>query len=132
MKQRARAFGSASTIYLRPSPSQINGFDMQARHHIRNWDPSAYNAPNENCQDTIVVSGRDRWALECLVNAADKGCTPIDTPGPRWSAYVYNLRKMGVCIETLNEPHKGPFAGTHARYVLRSTVTHVVDAEVAA
>lgn len=70
----------------------------------------------------IVVSGRDRWALEALIAAGPKGCTPLDTPGPRWSGYVHNLRSLGVPIETVTEAHGGPFAGTHARYVLRASV----------
>jgi hypothetical protein len=70
----------------------------------------------------IVVGGRDRWALEALIAAGRKGCTPIDTPGPRWSAYVFNLRQMGIPIETVTEAHGGPFAGSHARYVLRARV----------
>ncbi len=70
----------------------------------------------------IIVSGRDRWALEALVLAGEIGCTPINTPGPRWSGYVHNLRNLGVPIETITERHDGPFAGTHARYVLRASV----------
>ena len=72
---------------------------------------------------TVIVSGRDAWALQLLVSAGAKGCTPIDNPAPRWSGYVFNLRKMGFDIETVHEPHKGPFPGTHARYVLRSHIT---------
>lgn len=71
----------------------------------------------------IVVSGRDRWALDELRKAGAKGCTPIDNPAPRWAAYVHDLRALGVEIETLHEPHAGDFPGTHARYVLRATVT---------
>ena len=70
----------------------------------------------------IMVSGRTRWALECLMAAKSKGCTPIDDPAPRWSAYVHDLRNEGVDIETIHEPHGGAFAGTHGRYVLRSRV----------
>ena len=70
----------------------------------------------------IVVTGRDRWALEELRRAGAQGCTPIDTPAPRWSAYVFNLRTLGVDIETITELHGGDFAGHHARYVLRSSV----------
>jgi len=70
----------------------------------------------------IVVSGRDRWALEELRKAGAKGCTPIDNPAPRWSAYVFNLRELGVDIETITEPHEGDFPGHHGRYVLRSGV----------
>ncbi len=49
------------------------------------------------------------------------GCTPIDNPGPRWSAYVFNLKhEQGLLVETVHEAHKGHFPGTHARYILRS------------
>ncbi len=72
---------------------------------------------------SVVVAGRDRWALECLVAAGSQGCTPIDTPGPRWSGYVHNLRALGVPIETVTEAHGGPFSGSHARYVLKACVT---------
>lgn len=69
------------------------------------------------------VIGRDAWALKNLIAAGKRGCTPIDHPGPRWSHYVYKLRGMGFIIETVHEEHGGPFAGTHARYVLHSVVT---------
>lgn len=70
----------------------------------------------------VVVSGRDRWALEELRKAGAKGCAPIDNPAPRWSAYVFNLRDLGVEIETITEPHEGDFPGHHGRYVLCSVV----------
>lgn len=70
----------------------------------------------------VVVSGRDRWALEQLRKAGAKGCTPIKNPAPRWAAYVHDLRTLGVEIETITEPHEGDFPGHHARYVLRSGV----------
>lgn len=74
------------------------------------------------------VKGRDRWALERLIEAGPTGVTPITHPAPRWSAYVHNLRKKcGLGIETNHEPHGGPFSGTHARYVLRSKVTEVSE-----
>lgn len=71
----------------------------------------------------VLKQGRNLWALETLMAAGSKGVTPIDNPAPRWSAYVFNLREMGVEIETIHEPHDGAFQGTHARYVLRSHVT---------
>jgi hypothetical protein len=70
----------------------------------------------------VKVNGREAWALQCLLLAAEKGCTPITTPGPRWSAYVHDLRAAGINIETVHEPHGPPFVGTHARYILRSPV----------
>jgi hypothetical protein len=71
----------------------------------------------------LCVKGRDAWALLELHRAGKRGVTPIDTPGPRWSGYVFNLRRIGVNIETVHESHGGPFAGTHARCILRSEVS---------
>jgi hypothetical protein len=73
----------------------------------------------------IYARGRAAWALDRLAEAGPKGCTPIEQPAPRWSAYVFSLRKQRVPIETVTEPHQGEFAGTHARYVLRADVQKV-------
>jgi hypothetical protein len=70
----------------------------------------------------VIVRGREAWALLALLAASERGCTPIENPGPRWSGYVHDLRKLGFVIETIRERHGGPFAGEHARYVLRSPV----------
>ncbi|KQV39172.1 MULTISPECIES: hypothetical protein [unclassified Rhizobium] len=78
---------------------------------------------------TITVIGRDAWALRNLVRAGAAGCTSIDHPGPRWSHYVFKLRGFGFLIDTINENHGGPFAGTHARYVLRSAVQILRDSD---
>jgi hypothetical protein len=83
-------------------------------------------------QRAISTTGRDRWALECLIAAGPKGCTPLDQPGPRWSAYIFNLRTLGLEIETITERHDGPFKGNHARYVLTSHVTPENSGEEAA
>ena len=69
------------------------------------------------------LKGRPRWALECLLLAGDKGCTPISEPAPRWSGYIHVLRQLGFDIETKHESHGGPFAGSHGRYILKSRVT---------
>lgn len=71
---------------------------------------------------TLHLKGRNLWAMQQLARAGRKGCTPIDNPAPRWSAYVFNLRKFGVDIETLYEIHGGNYPGIHARYVLRAQV----------
>lgn len=70
----------------------------------------------------VRVVGRELWALRHLIAAGATGCTPIDTPGPRWSHYIWLLRGHGICVETITEAHGGPYAGTHARYVLRTDV----------
>ncbi len=72
---------------------------------------------------TFTATGRVHWALCKLIEAGPKGCTPIAQPAPRWSHYIHCLRGLGVEIETIREPHEGPYPGTHGRYVLRSTVT---------
>lgn len=90
--------------------------------HKESWGAVPFIIKTDTSETKVVVKGRDRWALECLIAASTTGCTPFCKPGPRWSAYVHNLRKLGVNIETINESHDGPFSGTHARYVLRSNV----------
>jgi hypothetical protein len=81
---------------------QIELGDGGVRHHLR---------------------GREAWAIACLIEAGERGCTPIDHPGPRWSDYCFKLRRRGIAVETVTERHGGPYRGTHARYVLRSHVT---------
>src|SRR5436309_865366 len=80
----------------------------------------------------IKVCGREAWALLELLKSGERGCTPIQHPGPRWSGYVHDLRKLGFVVETIREPHGGPFPGGHARYVLRSRVTILENAGAAA
>ena len=81
---------------------------------------------------TFTVKGRDAWALLELVKAGANGCTPIDSPGPRWSGYVFNLKRThGLNIETRHEPHRGRFPGTHARYVLLSAVEVISRSDTA-
>lgn len=69
--------------------------------------------------------GRDAWALAALIDAGERGVTPLSHVGPRWSGYIFNLRKAGLVIETIHEHHGGPYAGRHGRYVLRSRLTVV-------
>lgn len=97
------------------------------------WGTATFTIQNEHASPfTVSIKGRRRWALECLIDAGVKGCTPIDTPGPRWSAYTFSLKKSGIQIETNHEPHAGSWPGTHARYVLKSHVSLSDNGEVAA
>ena len=89
-----------------------------------------FEGPDGPCD--CIVKGRDLWALRALLDAGLTGVTPIEYPAPRWSAYIYNLRELGLTIETVHEPHSGPFPGTHGRYILRSGVTLIKNGEVAA
>lgn len=86
----------------------------------------------DSSKRSIWLSGRDVWALDNLMAAGKSGCTPVTHIGPRWSAYIFNLRnEHGLNIETKHEAYSGPFPGTHARYVLHSTVVKVSEPEAA-
>lgn len=78
---------------------------------------------------SVTVGGRERWALRQLSKAGTKGVASVESPALRLAAYICDLRKKGVPIETLTEPHGGEFPGTHARYILRATVTKICDRE---
>ena len=67
---------------------------------------------------TFELNGRLGWAMVQLAEAGANGVTPITRPAPRWSGYVYDLRELGIPIETIIEPHEGNYPGLHARYVL--------------
>lgn len=81
--------------------------------------------------EVLSFEGREAWALRELINAGERGCTPIDNPAPRWSHYVWLLRDTFV-IETIHEGHGGLFSGHHGRYILRSKVSILEDMAAAA
>jgi len=89
------------------------------------WGRARFSVEHNGARSIVTVTGRERWALEALIASGNRGCTPIETPGPRWSAYVHDLRRLGVKIDTVHERHAGPFAGRHARFVLRSRVVRI-------
>ena len=66
----------------------------------------------------VMLLGRNAWAVLQLIAAGPQGVTPIEHVGPRWSAYVYKLRKAGIAVVTIRETHGGQFPGHHARYAL--------------
>ncbi len=96
----------------------------------KRWGKAPFTVTDKTNQSRqVTVQGRYRWALETLIERGALGMTPIETPAPRISAYVHELRhEYGIDIETITEPHDGPFAGHHARYVLRCTVARGVQA----
>lgn len=80
----------------------------------------------------IELTGRMAWALSRLVDAGKAGCTPITEPaGPRWAAYIFKLRGLGLDIATHHVPHDGDFAGCHGKYILQSEI-EVIPEGVAA
>lgn len=78
--------------------------------------------PDFGLPRVVVLAGRQAWTLEQLADAGSRGCTPSEYPAPRWSAYVHELRKLDIPIETIMEPHAGAYPGEHGRYVLRARV----------
>ena len=70
------------------------------------------------------VSGRMAWALERLVQAGDQGVTTLEEPAPRWSHYIYQLRGIGIDVETEHRIPRRPIRRTPrpipARYAPRN------------
>jgi hypothetical protein len=83
----------------------------------------AFNVNEGEDVRTINPAGRDAWALGELILAGETGCTPLTHVGPRWSGYIFKLRRVyRINVESVEEQHGGEFAGRHVRYVLRSRV----------
>jgi hypothetical protein len=70
--------------------------------------------------------GREAWTLRHLIAAGARGLTTIDHPPPRWSHYIFELRRAGLTLSTGFENHGGAFPGHHGRHRLETPVT-VVD-----
>ena len=68
--------------------------------------------------EVLSTKGRESWCLAHLVSTGTRGVTPIERPAPRWSDYVFRLRKRGLPVQTIDEAHGGTYRGTHARYRL--------------
>jgi hypothetical protein len=84
--------------------------------------------PEGGCRSIEITEARTAWALDELLAAGSEGCTPLTTPGPRWSSYVHKLRhRHGLDVRTITEQHTGEFAGHHARYVLASKVAKAAE-----
>jgi hypothetical protein len=68
---------------------------------------------------------RAEWFLEELVAAGATGVTTIAYPGVRIGDCIHKLRKAGIDVRTVYEPHDGEFRGRHGRYFLKSKVERV-------
>ncbi|MFT6527179.1 MAG: hypothetical protein ACJAXG_001126 [Celeribacter sp.] len=80
---------------------------------------------------TLTTKGRTAWLLDILRLTKGKGITTAELPaGVRVSSALHILRKKGVIVETVMEPHEGKYAGNHGRYFLVSKV-HPVFGEAA-
>lgn len=85
-----------------------------------------YRVLEGDTERSIELTGRNAWMLDRLLAVGTAGCTSLETVGACTTQYVFRLRvAYGLNIETINEPHDGPYRGHHARYVLRSKVERV-------
>jgi hypothetical protein len=75
----------------------------------------------DNCK-ILEARGRESWALSQLIIAGPRGLTVLERPAPRWSHYIYLLRRRGLVIETIDERHGGVYPGRHGRYRLLTPV----------
>lgn len=73
----------------------------------------------------LELGGRVADTLCKLIDAGNDGITSLENPAPRWSDYVFKLRRRGIDVETITEEHGGDFPGNHGRYVLRSKVQRI-------
>jgi hypothetical protein len=94
---------------------------MSAKYGLRQEDAHLL-APTP-----ITLPKRATWFLDELVKAGTAGVTTIDYPGVRVGDCILKLRKAGVDVQTIYEPHDGEFAGRHGRYILRSRVELLAD-----
>lgn len=111
----------------RPHPESITVIRLSGNRYVS--DAAGEGKPNATTFLRVRVSdsfkefrGRAAWALDCLVTSGDAGCTPLEHVGPRWSHYIFLLRRAGLTVETIQERHGGTYAGNHGRYVLRDSV----------
>lgn len=107
----------------RPHNATLPLFDYAERQRVRmvpatlrRW-ARAHGVPAARAVQSFVVEaddgrafvvglkGRDAWALAQLIEAGERGCTPIDQPGPRWSGYVHKLRRAGIGGVQLKTDH---------------------------
>jgi hypothetical protein len=70
---------------------------------------------------SFIASGQTAKAIRALVLAGKQGVTAQEVAGwaYRFAAYCHELRKLGLDIETVREPHEG---GWHGRHVLHTLV----------
>lgn len=76
----------------------------------------------------LTATGREAQTIIALVEAGAKGITSLEAFKAGWAvrltAYVFDLKAMGVPIRASREPHDG---GNHARYFIDGQV-EVIEA----
>lgn len=73
------------------------------------------------CSEPITVRGQTARAILALSRAGSDGVTALELSSWafRLAHYVMELRRHGLDIETVREPHPG---GWHGRYVLHTPI----------
>ena len=113
---------TTQTDFIAPAPMAIRGdIEKIKRLSIRRLDTD----------EIVSTKGRESWCLAQLLSTGPKGFTTIERPAPRISHYVFQLRKRGLPVQTIDEAHGGPYRGTHARYRLDVPLA-IVEMEFAA
>ena len=85
----------------------------------------------EDTGQELALKGRLAWCAATLIAVGQQGFTSVERPAPRISDYIFQLRGKGLPIITEDEKHAGPYAGTHGRYRLETSV-EIVEQEFAA
>ncbi len=78
----------------------------------------AFNAWIDGTCKQYQVTGKCAQTLAALYSTGTRGITALEmsnTWALRLAAYVHDLRKLGLDIQTLHEKHEG---GWHGRYIL--------------
>lgn len=73
----------------------------------------------------LKVRGQEARSLAALVAAGPRGITALEvsTWALRLAHYAMKLRRLGLAIEMVKEPHEGPGGKHwHGRYILKSPV----------
>lgn len=75
----------------------------------------------------ITFRGREAWACRELIRAGDAGVSSLHHIGPRLAHYCMKIRRAGILIETVKQPHGGPYVGWHGVYKLRTKLDVIED-----
>jgi hypothetical protein len=87
----------------------------------KNWNTIVVGFKSQGCSEPQTVRGQTARTLLALHKAGQEGVTAqeVSSWALRLAAYVLELRKRDLKIQTIRESHPG---GWHGRYVLHTSV----------
>ncbi len=100
------------------------GDELVAEQFELRIEARGHHRPHE--QHPANAGRRSRYSLRHLVNAGPAGITTLEQPAPRWSHYVFKLRKAGLVISTDRESHSIGGCGPILKPLLRAYPLHVM------